>query len=200
MILAWYLVVTIAGYASKELGIVYGIGSNIYILTSFFAEGVSKAIAAIVANMIGQRAIKQIAIVFRKFMILVAVFMCMLAIPMMIFPELAMSTLSILGEHIMGIHDQIVRVLKYSLIMLSLESIEYVVWGILLAVGDTRYPTIISQSCIWSIIVIPMLILYHLDKLSSVDTIYMLMISSYAISFGLFYRRYKNLKWYRRLS
>ncbi|MDR0630489.1 MAG: polysaccharide biosynthesis C-terminal domain-containing protein [Holosporales bacterium] len=201
LILAWYILATISGYASKEMGIIWGFGANIYNITIFFAEGLGKSITAIISNMIGRQDIESIKKVYKRFVIIVAIFICVVLMPsMVLFPNIAFKVLNIVRNEVEGIYSQLVTVLKLSFFMLCFESFEYVTWGILTSGGDTRYPAIVSQVCLWGLIVIPVYVLYSLSKLSSINTIYSFCVLSYAISSFIIYKRYRSMRWYERLN
>jgi MATE family multidrug resistance protein len=185
--------------ASKELGIVWGVASNIYILMSFFSEGLNKAIATMTSNMIGKQALQSIEVIYKKFMLLLVIFCSLLTIPMVFFPDIGLSILNIIREDALVIRDKLLEVLKLSLITVFLESAEYTTWGLLLAGGDTKYPMVVSQICLWGGVVIPVTVLYYIGSLSSIKTIFSLMILCFAMSFFLIYKRYKSLKWYKKL-
>jgi MATE family multidrug resistance protein len=197
-ILSWALVISIIGQASKELGIIWGFASAVYMLISFFAEGLNKAIAAITSNMIGKRDLESIRLVYKRFLFFLVVFCLLLAIPLVFVPDIVLKIFNI-GNDLSEIRDQSVAALRLSLAALLLESAEYITWGVLLAGGDTKYPTLVSQICLWGLVVMPTALLFYTGKLTSVITIYFFMILSFTISLILFYMRYKSLKWYKNL-
>jgi Na+-driven multidrug efflux pump len=202
IILAWYFIATIAGKASRELGIIWGIGVNIYVLTAFIAEGFNVAVKTMASNMIGRKDIEAVKSTYGKFMILAGAMMGLFAIPMVIFPDMSFSVLNLLDPEIVGMREQLVTLLWLSLIGSTIETAEFVTWGVLAAGGDTKYPAIISQTCIWGLVVAPLCALYYLGLLidqSAVLIVYYLMIVSYVISSTLMYRRYRSLRWYRAL-
>jgi MATE family multidrug resistance protein len=199
-ILAWWLIVVITGFSSKTLGIIYGIGVNIYVLISFFAEGLNKAVAAIASNMIGMNDIESIKLTYKRFVFLLTIFSILTSIPMIFYQKAAFS---VLGMFIGGIDGEIASgvsvCLTYTCLVFFVEAIEYVTWGTLVAGGDTKYPTIVSQGCLWCFMVIPAAIMYYFDKLDSVNSLYMFMLTSFIVSFCLIYRRYRSMKWFKKL-
>lgn len=199
IILAWSLLHSVMGYTSKELGIVWGIGSNLYVLTGFVAEGLCKSIATISSNMIGQQDLRSIKKVFRSFIIIVVVFCALAAIPLIIFPETLLDALNTVNENISGLYDSIKLVFIYGLITITIESLLYVTWGVLLSGGDTRYPLIVQQVAMWGLVIIPIAVMYYNNYLKSVDSAYVLIIISFSIMLLLFYRRYKSLIWYKKI-
>ncbi|MDR1488441.1 MAG: MATE family efflux transporter [Holosporales bacterium] len=199
-ILAWYLIIIIIGHSSKKLGIVYGIGVTIYGLISFFSEGLNKAIATMTSNMIGRKDIESVKKIYKRFILLLIGFIVLLSIPMVFYQNLSFSTLNLMQDNnIVDLHADLSIVLMFSIGIFLFEALEYITWGILLAGGDSKYPIIVSQICLWTILVIPTTILCYNNKLSSISTIYLLMVLCFIISFLLVYRRYKSLKWFKEL-
>jgi MATE family multidrug resistance protein len=199
VVLAWQVIATLAGHTSSEIGIIWGIGVSIHVLISFVAEGLSKATSTITANMIGKGDIGSVKKVFKNFMGLIVVFICLFSVPMVLLPDLTFSILNIPKEEISRLREQLTIILRFDFALFILESLEYVTWGILMAGGDTKYPTIVSQSCVWGSVVLPVCVMYFLGKLSSVNAIYCFLLFSCAVSSFLMFRRYKSLKWCRVL-
>jgi MATE family multidrug resistance protein len=200
MILAWYVISTITGYSSKKLGVTWGIACNIYIISSFFSEGATKATAAIVSNMIGRRDIGSVFVVFKKFMLLVIAFTLLLSIPMVFFPDMTLNLLNLVNSDISDLRTELLDVLKFSLGCLFIESAVYIIGGVLMAGGDTKYTTIVSQVCFWGIVVIPTCILHALGKLTSVVEVYTAMTLSFTLIFIFIYRRFMTKKWINKLN
>jgi MATE family multidrug resistance protein len=199
-ITAWWLIVVIVGFSSKTLGIIYGIGINIYVIISFFAEGVNKAMMAIASNMIGRNDIESIKLTYKRFVILLIVFIALISIPMIFYQEPAFR---FLGIFINNVDDVIMKgvstCLTCTCLVFFFEALEYITWGILIAGGDTKYPTIVSQGCMWGLMVAPTAIMYYFGKLKSVNSMYMFMMLTFIASFYLIYKRYKSMKWFKKL-
>jgi MATE family multidrug resistance protein len=199
MILAWYVVALVAGHASRDVGIVWGISGSIHMLTSFFPEGLSRAIAAITSNMIGQRDLEGIKSVYRKFIILAMIIATLFSIPMVFFPDMSFAVLNISAEDISKFRDQLIPMLVLDFLILIPEATEFVTWGVLVSGGDTKYPTLVSQVSLWGFLVVPTAALYYFDGLSSVATICCFIMLSYIASSILMFRRYRSLKWYKAI-
>lgn len=197
-ILAWYLIQLAFAYTSRDLSTIYNFGINIYILFIFIGEGLNKAIAAISANMMGQNNLIGIKKTYKRFIIIALVFGALTAIPLLIFPEKMLGIIDMLHEDISPLYSEIKASLRWLTFGLIFEAMTYITWGILLSGGDTRYPMLVTQICLWGLIVIPTGILFYYKMLSSPAMIFGL-ISLWCLStFLLIYKRYKSLKWYNR--
>jgi MATE family multidrug resistance protein len=199
-ILAWYLVAVSMGYVSKELGTVWSIAVNIYVMISFIIEGLNKSMTAIASNMIGKNDLISIQKIYRKFMLVVALFVVILSVPMMFFQDLALDCINLVNNEIAGLNDQIMTVLQLEILAFGIEAGYMIIYGILISGGDSRYPMLVTQGCMWIIMIIPLGILYSLNKLYSVDVVYYFMMTAFAINFILLYRRYKSNKWFKIIT
>jgi MATE family multidrug resistance protein len=199
MILAMYILALVIGHASRDAGIAWGIGGSVHMLTSFFPEGLSRAIAAITANMIGQRDLDGIRGVYKKFIVFAMVVVAIFSIPMVFYPEMSFTVLNISPEDICRFREQLIPMLAIDFVSLIPEAIEFVTWGVLTSGGDTKYPTVISQACIWGGLVAPTIALYYFGSLSSVVTVCYFIMISYIASSILMFQRYKSLKWYKAI-
>jgi Na+-driven multidrug efflux pump len=72
-------------------------------------------------------------------------------------------------------------------------------WGVLNAGGDTKYAAIVYQTCMWSLVVFPTALLYWLDALTYVPTVYAFMTALVVVAQIFLYKRYKSMKWYNKL-
>lgn len=199
ILLAWYLIHAAFAYTSKELAIVYGIGINIYTLFIFIGEALNKAIATISSNMIGQKNLAGIQKTYRRFVFVAIVFGFIIAIPLLIFPKSIVSLLNLLHDDITLLYPQIKVVLRWTTVSVVVESIMCITWGVLLSGGDTRYPVIVNQICLWAFVVIPTWLLHYYNMLNTTVIAFILTFIWGFVVTIILYKRYRSLKWYNKL-
>ncbi|MDR2074688.1 MAG: MATE family efflux transporter [Holosporales bacterium] len=167
-LLAWYVIYSILSHVSKDAATVYGFGVNVYVLFIFIGDGLYKAIATISSNMIGRKDLSSIKKTYRTFVIISVAFGLIMAIPLIIFPEMVLRLFDLMKENISNLYDEIKRTFYLITVNTTVETLLSVTWGVLLAGGDTKYATILSQSLLWGIVVIPTAVLYYLRIIDSV--------------------------------
>lgn len=196
--LAWYTTQTAVSHVSKEYATIYNIGINIYVFFIFFGDGLNKAIATISANMIGRKDLISIRKTYKFFIYMGLFFSTLVAIPMIIFPNFILRIFDLINNDIMKLHNDIKIVFLLVSLNNILETLMLTTTGVLNSGGDTRYPVIVNQTCIWILVIVPTIIAYHFKMLDAtlVNKLCMIWLS---ISLFLLYRRYKSLKWYNKL-
>ncbi len=196
--LAWYTTQTAVSHVSKEYATIYNIGINIYVFFIFFGDGLNKAIATISANMIGRKDLISIRKTYKFFIYMGLFFSTLVAIPMIIFPNFILRIFDLINNDIMKLHNDIKTVFLLVSLNNILETLMLTTAGVLNSGGDTRYPVIVNQTCIWILVIVPTIIAYYLKILDAtlVNKLCMIWLS---ISLFLLYRRYRSLKWYNKL-
>jgi MATE family multidrug resistance protein len=200
IIFAWYLMAITIGHSSKDEATVYSICSALYVFFIFVARGINKGIAAISANLIGRRDVESIEKVRKVFVKISLLFGAVFAIPLAICPEWMIELISMVPNDISRLYPEIKMGLALMAVNVTCETLLYSTWGILIAGGDSRYATIVDQTCFWTTVCCPMLVLYIVWGYASVVTLYMLVTVGLLSSQILLYRRYKSLKWYNRFA
>jgi MATE family multidrug resistance protein len=195
----WYLLQSIMSHVSKDCATVYSIGANFYTIFIFVGEGLHKAIAAIAANMIARRDIAAIKRTLRIFVCFAAAFCILLALSFAILPNVMFGALDLLQKGFFERYPGLKMVLTLDVIVIFFDSLLSIIWGVLMAGGDTKYPIIVNITCLWVFVVLPTIILYSFDLLTSATTPYYLMLFWCTTSLFFIYRRYKSLKWYNVL-
>ena len=123
----------------------------------------------------------------------------MIAIPLMGFPKCILNILDMLPDNISALYSDLKIALGLVSIAITIEFLMFSTWGILIAGGDSRYATIVYQLCLWILMILPIVLLYYLEKLTYVPIIYVFMIIRLIATQFFIYRRYKSLKWYNKL-
>jgi len=195
---AWYTTQTAVAHVSKEQATIYNVGINIYVFFIFFGDGLNKAIATISANMIGRRDLPSIRKTYKFFVRMALMFSSLVAIPLIVFPEWTLKELDMVSHDFIKLHDQIRVVFLLVSINNFLETLMLMTWGVLNSGGDTRYPVIVNQVLIWTLVVAPIIIAYYMEMLDG-TMVYKFCMIWLSISLFMFYRRYKSLKWYNKL-
>jgi MATE family multidrug resistance protein len=198
-LLAWYALYSILSHVSKDMATIYGIGVNLYVLFIFIGDGLCKAIAAISSNMVGRQDLPSIRKTYRTFVIISVSFGFVVAIPLIIIPDVILSMFDMMKSNISGLYTEIKMNFYMITINITVETLLCVTWGVLMGGGDTRYATIVSQSLLWGVVVIPTLVLHCLHSLNSTIIVYVFITIWGSISTFFCYRRYRSLKWYKKL-
>lgn len=198
-ILAWLIVQTLVSHISKEVATVYNVSLTVFILFVFIGNGLCKSIAVISANMIGQGDILSIKTTYKIFIIISLVLGLIIAIPLAIFPKWVMGLFGLSQSVVLHLYDSVRVIFCLVIVNTMIEDILCCTWGVLISGGDTKFPMVIHQACVWMLVVVPTAILYHLGMLDSVIVVYVL-ITIYALTATLItYNRYINFSWYNKL-
>ncbi|GHT90843.1 MATE family efflux transporter [Alphaproteobacteria bacterium] len=198
-LVAWYILQTIMSYVSKDVATIYNIGLNVYIFFIFVGEGINKATATICSNMIGRGDLESIEKTRKIFVAISLFFGFLVAIPLVCFPEWVMIALDMLPDNVSMLYSDIKTVFYLVTVAVVLETIMLSTWGILMAGGDTKYTTIVYQVCLWTLIILPTIVLYCFHALNSVPVVYGFMVAWLIATQFFIYQRYKSLKWYNKL-
>jgi MATE family multidrug resistance protein len=198
--LAWYSIQSLTAHISKDIATIYNIGITIYIFFIFVGEGMNKAIATICANMIGRQDLPAIKKTYRFFVAMSIFCGAVISIPLVFFPECIFSLLSTLPGNLSILYGDIKIVLCLVTVNVAFETLMLSTWGVLIAGGDTKYAAIVYQICLWLLVVFPTMLLYLLDALYYVPTIYAFMTAWVVAAQICMYKRYKSLKWYNKLG
>lgn len=197
---AWYIVQAVVTAISKEEATIYSISISIYMLAISLGEGLNKATSAIVANMIGRNDLPGVRKAYRKFIFLAIGASSLFVVPLSIFPDqCVLSLLNLLQENISSIYGTLKTIMHWISVNVVIESLLCIFWGILLAGGDTIYPSITYQLCTWGFVVAPLAFCFFFGHAASSLLVYQLSFLWVTSSLILFYRRYNSMKWYNKL-
>ena len=197
--IAWYVVQTLVSHTSKDAATVYNIGSNLYTFFLFVGEGANKAIAAISANMIGRGDLESIEKTRRIFVAISLVFGGIVAVPLGPCPQWIFRAFSLFSDNISHLYANVRTVCCIVAFDVTLETLLLSHCGILIAGGDFKYAAIAYQTCLWIFVVFSTIVLYHSSALTSMPLLYALMAAWLIATQFFLYRRYKSMKWYKKL-
>lgn len=201
VILAWYFVQSALSNLSKDEATIYSICMAIYLLVLSLGEGLSKATSTVMANMIGSQNFKQTKQAYKKFLLLAVISSAVFIVPFSIFPDYCLfNLLGVLKENVSGIYDSLRICLHWISVDVILESVLGILWGVLISGGDTVYPTMVYQVAIWCFVVIPTVVGFFCGFHISTKLVYQQVCAWLCVSLWLFYRRYKSMKWYKKLT
>ncbi|MDR3179834.1 MAG: MATE family efflux transporter [Holosporaceae bacterium] len=196
---AWYLVQAAISHTSKDAATIYNIGINVYLFFLFIGEGANKAVAAICSNMIGRGDLESVEKTRKIFVAISVFFGGIMVLPLALYPLKILEILGSFFEDISALHSDIIKVFYIVVFDVVLETLLLSHWGILIAGGDSKYAAIAYQVCLWTFVIIPTILLYYANALTSVPFIFLLMGGWLITTQLLLYRRYKSMKWYNKL-
>jgi Na+-driven multidrug efflux pump len=198
-LLGWFCIMTCFINASRDIATLESFIMGIWMAFIFFADGTSRALSALSANLIGERQLKVIQNLLRKFLKANYALCAIYSIPLVFFPE---TMIYFLNKAEGGI-THLIPDLKFTLVSLFIilvtDGIFYLYCGVLTAGGDTKFPTYLDISTLWGLVVIPVAIMYWTNSLISIRPAYVLIPISGVVNCIVIYMRYKKQLWYRQL-
>ncbi len=198
-LLGWFCVMTCFINTSKDLATLESFIMGIWMAFIFFADGTSKAISALAANLIGERQLKVIQDLLKKFLTANYILCAIYSIPLVFFPEIMINFLDKAEGEISHLIPDIHFTLVSLFVILLTDGTFYLYCGVLTAGGDTKFPTYLETATLWGLVVIPVAIMYWTNSLVSIRPAYVLIPISGIINCGVVYIRYKKQLWYKQL-
>ncbi len=198
-LLGWFCIFTCFINASKDIATIESFIMGIWMAFIFFADGTSRALSALSANLIGERQLGVIQSLLNKFLKANYILCAIYSIPLVFFPEIMIHFL----DKAEGGIAHLIPDLKFTFISLFLilltDSIFYLYCGVLTSGGDTKFPTGLDISTLWGLVVIPVAVMYLTNTLTSIRPAYVLIPISGIVNCIVIYIRYKKLLWYKQL-
>lgn len=194
-ILAWvfltYIVGNYCGYAEITS---LNIGSSIFALCACFSAGLHKGSAIITANLIGADRIKDISKFIKSLIKILFVFIILILIPLIVFPEITQKVFlhDIESANAMDSKIKITFILLF--IYIIFDAIVWCFAGILTAGGDTKSVMYINGINSWLCAAIPAYIMIYIFKAVIYSPWFFLAIYS-VINSLCFFVRYKQVKY-----
>ncbi|MDR1891110.1 MAG: polysaccharide biosynthesis C-terminal domain-containing protein [Puniceicoccales bacterium] len=198
-LLSWYLVFAALSHVSRDLAIIHGIATTVYVLIAFICDSLSKGIATISANFIGKNNLTSIGIVLKKLTVITLILCFVFMLPLLASPRLFCGILGTINEDITRLYPTLSIIFKIQFVNITIESQCAILWGTLVSGGDTKYLNITNLACLWSFVVIPVALLYAFNMLNSAIFVHLLSTCCMSTCLLLLYRRYKSLKWYKSI-
>lgn len=198
-LLGWFCIMTCFINSSKDIATLESFIMGIWMAFIFFADGMSRALSALSANLIGERKLEIIQNLLQKFLTANYVLCAIYSIPLIFFPEIMIYFLDKSEGDIAHLIPDIRFVLVSLFIILLTDGIFYLYCGVLTSGGDTKFPTYLETATLWGLVVIPVAIMYGTDSLTSIRPAYVLIPFTGIINCYVIYIRYKKLQWYKQL-
>ncbi len=198
-LLGWFCIMTCFINTSKDLATIESFVIGIWMAFIFFADGTSKALSVLSANLIGERQLKVIQNLLKKFLNANFILCAVYSIPLVFFPEIMINFLDKAEGEIFHLISDIKFTLVSLFISLLTDGTFYLYCGVLTSGGDTKFPTYLETSTLWVLVVIPVAIMYWTNSLVSIRPTYVLIPISGMVNCGVVYMRYKKLQWYKQL-
>lgn len=195
-ILGWAAFYAMMTWVSDRHITVAGITQSIVILLFFFAEGVSKAVSAIVGNLIGAGREYLVSNVFISGVKLQLIFFLLLIAIFSFFTDLITAQfLSKVDPKMVDSLQGSLRVcVIFTIIHLFLEGIRLLLAGILTAAGDTIFLLLGGSLSVWIFLVLPVY-LFIVQAQMSVEVGSLICIFYSLIASIIYYWRYAKGRW-----
>lgn len=168
----------------------HNIALNVFIFLSFFLNGMNKAVVGLAANIIGEKNIDKIDVLLKNALKLHFIFCSIIIFSSIFFPAKIAS--------IYTSDPQIIKYCEATLIWMAiyftLDGIAWIIAGVLIAGGDTKFCMYSNSSVIWIFKVLPLYLLLKFEY-SSVSIGWITSVLSGMIFAIIYAYRYKTGNW-----
>lgn len=156
-IIAWTALYYIAIETSREHASTMTIAQSIVMLFSFFTNGLSKGVTAQSSNLIGAKRQASITPLLHSAAKLMAVITFLIAIPLLIYPEIMLSQFFPETKTIeeAWLYDDAIITLRFLWIFYIFDSWSWIVIGALSSLKDTWFMMFVNVGLVWFIAFIP---------------------------------------------
>ena len=193
---AWYFIFAITGATSIQHVTILQIGQTIFILFTFLADGLQKAVIALASNAIGEGKLRKVPKILKSSIKFHILMISILAIPFLFFPDIFIS--AFLGDKTAIPIDTIMHhgrtALAWVWAFLLFDDFVWIIAGILTAAGDTKFVMLMNSVSSWFFGVIPVYIFVIILKKDPV-VVWKLMALYGIINLFLFLWRYNKGAW-----
>lgn len=197
---AWAFVLYILAQRSLEHVTVITIGFSIWMLFSFITEGLQMGISAFASNSIGAKQWDKVSAVLKTGLTLQFLLAMILAIPLILFPNVLVAIFIPLDESVTDI-AHLRELIEMSCLWLWVayvfDGMAWVIDGILTAAGDTRFIMFMNALGTWVLCIAPIYLFVVLLEGSPILTMQLVTLFC-VILFGCYYWRYKSNKWQQK--
>lgn len=195
---AWSFIVILLGSISDDLATLEAVTVTVYLLFYCYTEGLNKGAAAIAANLIGQNRIEKVESVFRTYLKINAIFTLVISIPLVLWQDLLFFFLNKMNGNISHLHGEFSFVFYVLFIIIFLDGIFWIIYGILAAGGDTLWAAVVNTVLAWVLIALPTYLMYITGTLTSVREFNLLSALTSLIVSIVIYVRYKKGSWLKK--
>lgn len=136
---------------------VVGICQSMWILFSFFVEGINKAASTVAANLIGAGKTYLIPKTIRAGVVLNVIFFLLMVATLLVGSDFVIQQFlpDAKPEFIASIHSSLQTCLYFMSVYMFFEGLRFLFSGILLAAGDTMFLSIAGSTMVWILMVLP---------------------------------------------
>lgn len=196
---AWFSLLILFSYTSKDLAIIESVSVSIFVIFIFFADGCSRAIATLSANLIGKNEISKISSLLKIFMKLNLYTAGIFSIPLVFFHNMVFFFLDKVNGDITHLHLQFKFLFVSTWITIFFDGIFYIIAGILTSGGDTKFQMYLESITVWVFVVLPTAIMFHAGNLTNIYVVYTIIPLRAMLNSFIVYMRYKSGKWINKL-
>lgn len=192
---AWATLLRIASSVNLDYLTIQTIANSVLVFFAFVTHGSKRGIISIASNLIGAKKDHLIPKLFISGIKLHCIFIILFSIPLIFYPDLIIDRFLPDSQTLTAlIYSDCVVVLKWVWLFLVFDGILWVMGGILIAGGDTRFIMLVNSSSAWLFAILPIYIgVYYFHVHSStawgICNIYIIM---NLITFSL---RYRSNRW-----
>ncbi|MFO1258906.1 MAG: MATE family efflux transporter [Gammaproteobacteria bacterium] len=189
----WALMLNMLSRVSFEHMTVFAVGQSIWILTNFATDGGNKGATALTANLIGEKQLDQIGTVLKAGVLLHCCLVIVAALPLLWMPEVLVSWFLPTTEDT-ALMAMCVEACRWVWVAFFFDGLMWIVIGILIAGGDTRFVMLMSTAAGWLFGLLPVYIFITLLGWGPPMTMFLVMIFTIC-GFICFYARYRLGDW-----
>jgi MATE family multidrug resistance protein len=197
-LLAWFVILSLFNYASKDLATIESFAVNVWVIFIFFADGCGRAISSMSANLIGENNLPAIKKLLKLFLGINFIMCIIFSIPLVFYQDSMLWFMDGV-EGVAHLYTEFRFIFVSIWMLLFTDGIFYLICGILNSGGDTKFPVYLELATLWLGCVVPTAILYATGNLTTIRITYLLLMATGVINSLVIYWRYKKLKWFTRL-
>lgn len=197
--IGWLVMMFCFAHASKNLATCESFAILIWVSFFVFADGCGRALTVLGANLIGQNQQKPIENLLNLFLKFNCVLLAVFAIPLVLYQSPFLQLTVDLNKELFSLRSELSFLMISMWIILFLDGLYYFICGVLNAGGDTKFPMILEISTLWGGAVIPTLVLYYTNCLTSIRPTYILIPITQLINVIVIYFRYRAKHWFKRV-
>ena len=197
-VIAWAFIFHIIAPKGDDFVSVSTVCQSISILAFFMLEGLNKGIVGIASNLIGSNKLTDIKILLQSAFKFYGVILFIIAIPLILFGRPLVDLVFVTDVNAIELIEQISLGLKWIFLFCVFDGLVWIVAGIIIAGGDTKFAMVTNAFNAWAFCVVPVLFFV---KVSWVEP-YMIpaLLSVYAfVNASCFLYRYKSKKWLKAI-
>ena len=197
----WLIIAICYNHVSPELATCESFAITLWMCFIFCAIGGSHSIEALGANLIGKDQKQSIHNLLKLFLKWYCILCAIFSIPLVFYQTPLLNFAIDVSNNldINFLNDQLSFLMRIMLIVVLTDGIYYIICGVLSAGGDTLFPTVLEIIALWFGAVIPTIILFFMNELTSIKTIYWLVVAEQTIIIFIAYYRYKSDKWFKKI-